>query len=792
MKKIIFPLFTIFSIAYSGLYAQSIKGVITDSKNHQPVAYATVSLLKGADSSQLKGALAGENGGYLFENLKPGKYLLSAQMVGYARQMVPVTLETPDLKMDINLSQDIKQLGEVTVKSSRPLVERRADKIIFNVENSVVAAGNNTLELLKMTPMVSLTPENGIKLKGKENVMLMLDGKTVPGATLSDLLQSLSAEQISKIELITNPSAKYDAAATGGIINIVTKKGTNMGLNGIANFSATESNHGKYSGGLSLNDRNSRINLYGTLNARDGKGYRNEELTRLLDIGGAAETLQTPFEMFTHSKAVSGKVGIDYTLNELSSIGFSVDGIFSRSDNRTHAVSPFRNSAGNIDSVLTSASNPRRNNNYTAYDLYYKNKLGEDGGELLLDLNQTHFNGLSRQHLNMQLVPTGTGEPVENSLEDNSTRSLFNITTFQADYTLPLKDGLLLESGIKDTYTHSGNQSFNQQQNGLTSPPDSSFTSYKENILAGYVNFTKQVKTWKLQAGIRTEQTDARLSNGGLNDDYLKLFPSALISKKFSDNYQLTIDYTSRITRPAYEALIPFVVPVDRYSQEKGNPDLKPEYANSFELINNIRGITLTFAYTHTHNAIADFIQQDPQTLVWTFSKGNFTRKQSFSVALQLPVTVTGWWNMDNSLLGFYDSYSSDNVGGAAYDHSKFSCTINSINTFSLPYNLKAELNAVYGSPSISGLYQVSHTSGVDAGVSRSFLEKKLNIKLAVNDIFHDNGYHLSSNAGNIHLYGQSYTDSRRVIFALSYKFGKNRPLVTPNKENLNKQRLNL
>lgn len=757
----------------STLSAQNIKGVLSDSQNHAVLSFSTVALLKAADSSRVKAVLTDDKGMYHFENVKAGNYLLAGQTMGYDKKLIPFIQANEDQTINITLLPQAKQLNEVTVKSQKPLIEHRADRTVFNVENSIVATGNNGLELLRMTPLVTINQLNGISLKGKANVMIMLDGKIVPAETVTNLLQSLSAEQITKIELITSPSAKYDASATGGIINIITKKGTGMGLNGMANLVASRSHYNRYSGGLSLNYRNNRFNIYGNINLRDSKSYKNENLTRYLQSGNEPVTLETPTEVFGHGKSETGKLGVDYTLNKTSVLGVAFDGLFSQSDSRATAISSFRNAAGRLDSVLTSASRPGSDVKYTSYDLNYKNKINVKGEELVVDLTHSRYSGLTKQELMAQMAAVSVVKPSEEISSDNRTRSLFNITTFQTDYTLPLNSGTMLETGVKEVNTSSRNESTNQDVNMLNDALNSSNTSYKENILAGYLNMSRQLKSLKLQAGLRAEQTNARLSTTGLDMNYLNLFPNALIEKKFSDKYQLSLSYSSRINRPDYESLIPFVVPIDRYTQEKGNADLKPEYANSFELTGNMNSILVTVGYTHTHNAIVDFIEQDLQTKVWTFTKNNFRKMENFNTSVFIPVSITSWWSTNNTLMGSHNSYASDDVGGAMYNRGRFSYTISSIQTFLLPKDIKAELNGSYNSSNIYGLYEISHTSMINLGLSKAFLEKKLNIKFGMNDIFHTTGYHIKTDAGSIRLNGFSYTDSRRATLSVSYKFGK-------------------
>ncbi|HEX6427101.1 MAG TPA: outer membrane beta-barrel protein, partial [Niastella sp.] len=755
MKKPIL-LFAFITICYS-LCAQRIQGIISDAGTRQPLVNATVSLLMATDSSLVKGALAGDDGSYHLANLQPGNYLLSVQMMGFIRQIIPVTITATELTIDVRLTAEIKQLGEVTVKATRPLVERRSDKVIFHVENSIVASGNDALELLKMTPTVSVSSGNGIRLKGKEHVLVMLDGKMVPEETLEDVLHGLSAEQISTIELVYTPTASNDASASGGIINILTKKGMGRGFNGVANVSALESRYGKYNGGVSLNWRPGKINLYGTINGRKDKAYKNEVIERQLDAGnGLSQAMHTPAELFTDAKTVSGKVGLDYTLTSRTTIGISADGIFSASNNNMLAMSSFINETGGTDSSLISESQPARNNNYSSFDLYFKNKLNAKGDQLALNINQTHFNGLTHQTVNTTIYPTYP-TPGGYALSNNSTRTIIDITMAQADYTLALPHGLSLGTGFKELYTQSKNRSTSEEVNGLPQEPALQATGYKENIVAGYLLLTRQWKQVRVQAGLRAEHSHSRLNGTEVNSDYLDLFPSAMVSKKISDKYQVSLNYTSRIHRPSYKALIPFVVPIDRYTQEKGNPDLQPAYSNSIELVSTIGKLIFTLGYTHIRDVITDFIEQDPQTRVWTITKGNFSRKEQFDATLVLPVTVTRWWSTNNTLQGFYNSFvdKTGKVGGVIYDRGKYSCSINSINTFLLPQNIKSELTAVYNSAYIDGFYQVSHSSAINLGLSKTFFEKKLTLKLAVNDLFHRSGYSFQSNSGNLHLTGR-------------------------------------
>jgi outer membrane cobalamin receptor len=755
--------------------SSNLMGKITEAQTHQPVAYATIELLK-ADSSRVKGALANENGTFHFDGVKIGHYIISIKALGYATKKMSVSIVEGANIQDIGISRQSKELQEVSIRATKPLIENKNDRIIMNVENSVVAAGNNVLELIKMAPLVKLDQNDKITLKGKTNVLIMLDGKALPGETLGAVMQNISAEQVAKIELITNPSAKYDASASGGIINIITRKGTDMGLNGTATIGASRSSYNRFNTGLTMNYRTKKLNVYGNIYYRDGKSSKNETLTRFLSSGTDQQTLETPSILRGHSTSESGKIGIDYNPNKTTVIGFAFDGIFSQVSNNLKATSNFSSGGQSSDSTLKSTSNPKNNIKFTSYNLNYKNTLDTTGEELLINLTHSRFDGLNRQDLFAEMRRASVDPSLQSYNSSNRTVSLFNITTFQTDYTHPFNKNTSLELGLKESYTASRNESSNIGNNFINDTTGISRTRYTENVIAGYLNLSKQLRRLKIQAGLRAEQTNAQLTTNNYKSSYLNLFPSAGIEESFSDHYQISLTYSRKISRPDYESLIPFIIPIDRYSEEKGNPNLKPEYSNSFELTNTYKNISITLGYTRTNQAITDFINQNLQTNVWSFTKANFDKMENFSIALNIPLTITKWWDVSNSVFGTHISYYDKNIGGETFDQAAYSASISSINSFSLPDQIKAEVTGNYNSPSLSGLYHISHNYQINAGISKLFINNLARVRLGINDIFHSAGYKINTDFGSLRFNGSSYTDSRRVTLSLSYKFGKKIP----------------
>lgn len=754
MMKRIGCMLTFFFI-HIQLFSQSIQGSVRDSL--QPLPFATILLLNADDSSRLKGTLSNEQGMYRFDNIKSGVYLLSVQMIGYIRIYTSVQINGNIIR-NFLLSADNKLLKTVTVTDSKPLVEQHADRMIFNVQNSAVAAGNNAMELLQMAPLVTIDPNGGINLKGKAHVLVMVDGRIIPNETLDNILTSLSAEQIAKIELITSPSAKYDAGATGGIINIITKKGTDMGMNGTGNMGASQSAYSRYNGGVSLNYRNSNFNIYGTLSGRKGRSYRSEQSTRTLYHDTV--TLRTPTSLFGNWDSETGKIGIDYNLDKNNQIGAAIDVLSDHTNNRLVAVNNFIGMDGVPDSTYTTNSHPGGHVTYLAYNLNYKGKT------LSADFTYMQYNDLTRQNLVTDIYNVQTNTMGTQTVSATRTQANYNLLTAQVDYSLPRG----FESGVKIVRTRSANNL-----------NDTMHTRYEENIFAGYINVNRQWKTLKLQAGVRAEQTDAALSGVGVH--YFNVFPGIALSQQFSADWRMGLSFTSRINRPAYESLIPFVIPIDTYSQEVGNANLKPEYANSTDFTNTYRNISLTLNYTHTRDAITDFVYESAGTKIWSYTKGNFKKLESYSASLFVPFTVTKWWTSNNTLLGIHSIYSSDNVGGEMFSRGSFSVNVNSINSFTLVNGFRAELTGNYNSAAVYGLYNISAYSQINIGISRAFLSDKLNVKVGVNDLFHASGYTLSMHAGTLDSYGYSRYDSRRATISVSYKFGKE---IAPAKQRAN------
>jgi outer membrane receptor protein involved in Fe transport len=630
---------------------------------------------------------------------------------------------------------DTIRLKEINVRSTKLLIRQKSDRIIINVENSITASGNNVMELIRMAPLVRINQNDKITLKGKENVLIMLDGKALPGETLMAVLQNLSAEQVARIELITNPSAKYDAAASGGIINIITKKETGIGLNGTINGGISQSNYTRYNTGLAMNYRTKNVNIYGNLYYRKNRSTKNETLIR--------QTMSSSSILFGRSTAETGKIGIDYNPDKTSTIGFAMDGVFSQVNNQLNATAKFP------DSTRPSTSRPKHNISFTSYNLNYKKTFDTTGRELLINLTHSGYNG--------KLVTKIS--PPENRY---TTSSLFNITTFQADYSQPQ-----IELGIKESYTSSDNK---------LSSDTTTATHYRENIIAAYFNLSKQLKQVKIQLGLRTEQTNTSLYS---TNSYIGFFPSALIEKKFSENYLLALTYARKINRPDYESLIPFVIPIDRYTEEKGNPGLKPEYSNTFELTSTLKQLSLTLGYTHTSKAITEYVLQNQLTNVWSFTRTNFDKMENFSLAINIPLTITKWWSANTAIFGMHASYSDKSIS----TQSAYSYNINTTNSFSLSNRLNAELTGTYNSANVFGIYHISDNYQVNAGISQTFLKKKVKVKLSVSDIFHSTGYKLYTDVSTFHFNGSNYTDSRRISLSCSYKFGGKIP-PAPDKSN--------
>jgi iron complex outermembrane recepter protein len=791
MKKMAIKLIYIFLFILTGIintFAQqigSINGHLT-GVNSKPLGYATVSLLNVRDSTLVRGTICSETGDYSFDHIANGTYFVKASALGYATKTSQPFTITKDLLVvsvpEIELTAVSHSLNAVTVTASRPLIEHTAEGTIVNVANSILATGNSVLDILQRAPGVSVDKDGNISLKGKQGVNVMIDNKStyLSPAQLATLLRSTDGTTVQSIELISNPSAKYDAAGNSGIINIRLKKNKKKGTNGTIVLGAGYGKYYKDNESISLNHRQGRINIFGSFNRHDDQTAQNIDVNKIVTDNNSANTY---FKQHTFISGTgynnSYRGGLDYNVTAKNTIGFLVSGYFNSEADKNND----HNYLGSRQDVTDSYQNTLSgiNQHYHNFDLNINDRLAIDtsGQQLSIDLDYSRFNNQAlMQHDTYSFNADGSVMAPPAFLR-TQTPSIINVRTAKADYTLPVSKSIKLEAGAKFSDVRTDNILDARKQLNGQYVDDTLLTNhfkYDERISAGYIMLNKSYKNYTVQAGVRTEYTSSTgiLVNAGQNSvkrSYLDFFPSVFINHTINDKNELGISYSRRIDRPGYDVLNPFIYYVDQYTYQVGNPFLKPQYTNKFELnytYNKV--INASVGYSHTSDVITDLFVTKGDTSI--DENLNLNSQNAYDIDVNVPYTISKWWTGNFDITGFYTQVKSDTLLGGHLNKSKAAFQFKTTQTFVLGKDFKAELITNYSSPSIMGIYIMKPYYGVDAGVSRSFAANKLNIKLAVNDIFNTYSMIATANYQSDNIYFKQKGETRVARLTLSYNFG--------------------
>jgi len=764
-----------------------LNGKVIDEKS-APVMYGAVSLIRAVDSTQVKSVITTEKGEFGFINLAAGTYFLTVEWIGYQKKLNgPFTIDTNHQLLNITqiiLLPETKQLNTVSIVGKKPLIERKSDMLIMNIANSTLAAGNTALEILSKAPGITVDNDGNISLRGKVGVSIMIDGKLTYLSTsqLVNLLRTTDGNSIQTIELMTNPSAKYDALGTGGIINIRLKKNTKYGINGTL---TTGGGYGKYyksDAGITLNHRSKNINIFGNYNYVNNKDFETLNVTRSTTTGDEKTYFDQQGRDVTLRKNNSYKAGIDYYMGDKNIIGFVMSGYATNMNATNNVRTLIGNRAASVDSSVTGLSPGNSKYRNQTYNLNYKSVLDTSGQELNVDFDYSRFSSANNVTYNNSFYNALEAINKAPFIFRNGTPTTVKILAGKIDYTYPFNAKLKLETGIKSSYVTTDNdfQSENfENGNWINDLSKSNRFTYKEQVNAAYAKLDKEFKSTTLQVGLRAEMTNSEgnsVTTGSVvKRDYTDLFPSVFIHQNLSKDHEIGFSYSSRINRPDYQSLNPFLYFADLYTYSQGNPQLKPEYANSFELSYGYKKTTnVTFGYIHTRDVMTTTLLTDPIKKTLSIFEQNLASRNTVSMNINRPVVITSWWNTNNDATIYYSRFSSPDLLGAPFKNGKLTYMANSIHTFTINSSVNAEFSANYQSSQVFGTYIAKPIYGVDLGISKSFVDKKANIKLSASDLFNTRQINVKS-AIPLQDYNLSQKQEGRIFrLSFSYNFGSN------------------
>jgi iron complex outermembrane recepter protein len=771
-------------------FAQNITGTVHDEQGRS-MNGSTVSLLLARDSSVLKLAATQNNGQYRFSDAKAGRYLIQITNVGYANYTsAAFEVASTDITIPVvALSKSTGDLKGVTVTARRPIVEVKADKMIVNVEGTINSVGNDALELLRKSPGVSVDKDDNISLSGKNGVQVYIDGRPSPltGADLAAYLRSLQSAQIEAIELITNPSAKYEAAGNAGIINIRLKRNKSYGANGSVNAGWNIGKFAKYNGGGALNYRNKKWNLFSNFNINHGnnENYFNLYRTTAVDTSFTQHSI-----MHNHYTGFNFKGGADYYADSRNTFGVMVNGnlgdnTFENNNHTDIAYIP----TNTVDRLLVAnnhTESSRRNVNFNA-NYRFADTMGHT---LNIDADYGFYNNKNNQ-LQPNDIYDASGEDFkENETYNMITPSNIDISSIKADYEQDFKGGKL-GIGTKISYVKTDNtfQRFNVSNGGSFEDNYNNF-KYTENINGLYVNYNKQFKKGiMLQAGLRAENTNSKGHSVGfrwdygtekklvidstLNRNYTDLFPSASVTFNKNPMQQWSLTFSRRIDRPSYQQLNPFEFNLDKYTFQRGNTALRPQYTNSFGVTNTYKQkLNTTLNYSHVEDVFA-IVPDNEGTKGFIMTK-NVATQDIVSLNISMPFSYK-WYSIFANLNSYYSHFKGDIGHGNKVDLDVVSFNGYAQQSFKLGKTTTAELSSFYSAPSVwQGTLKSKEMWGIDAGLSQTIFKGKATVKTTVTDIFKTMHWAGSSNVTGQVLRVNGGWESRQFKLNLTYRFGNN------------------
>jgi hypothetical protein len=795
MRKLVL-LIAGFVLTGSTMLAQQVTGSVKDQQG-KAVEKATVSLLNGKDSAVVKLAVTGSSGKFSFVIPQTGAYLVSVSHVGFATVYSapfevpgPGEVSLPDMVID----KTTGNLTGVTVTSKRPMVEVKADKTILNVEGTINATGNTALELLRKSPGVMLDKDDNISLMGKNGVQVYIDGKPTPlaGADLANYLRTLQSTQIEAIELITNPSAKYDAAGNAGIINIKLKKNKAFGTNGSANVGYNIGVFPKYNAGINVNHRNKGVNVFGNYNYNNTK--QNNAFNLYRTIGNSFFDGRTPMIMDMESHGF--KAGVDFFIDKKNTFGVLLNGNLSENSFNNNSRTSIGNlSTGIVDSILVANNTNDMGRNNVNFNLNYR-FADTAGRELNLDADY----GLYRNDGN-QLQPNYYYDPTGTILKRQLLYRFISPTdidiyTMKADYEQHFKKGRLGMGAKYSTISTANNfQRYDLSQlkpeiRTLDIERSNQF-DYQENIFALYLNYNKQLKGVMFQAGLRMENTLSEGNSYGLNADatvnkgnvksfkrnYTDFFPSAALTFNKNPMNQWGISYSRRIDRPAYQDLNPFEFKLDENTFQRGNINLRPQYTNIITLTNTYKfKLNTSLSYSRVTDVFAQLVDTTEKTKSFITRK-NFDSRDVVGLNISYPFMYKNYMAFVN-FSGNYTKYRA-NLGTGNRTISIDAASFNIYQQHSLKFGKKkdwtGEISGWYNTPALwEGAFRSKAMWSVDGGLQKTIFKGKGTFKVSVSDIFFSMKWKGELNFTGQKTIASGNFESRQLRTSLVWRFGSN------------------
>lgn len=778
----------------------TITGKIIEKTSKLPLEYATVTLKNSKNPKLIFGGITDNNGAYTVE-ISPGIYDVSFEFISFKPTFLSQKklTETVDLGT-IGLEEDATQLNEVVVRAEKTTVEIKLDKKVYNVGQDMIVKGGTASDVLDNVPSVTVDPDGNVALRGNDNVKILIDGRPTNAINIADALKTISADALDKIEVITNPSARYDAEGGGGIINILLKKGKNQGINGT--LIGTVGNPRNYGLASNINYKSENFNLFSSLGYNDSKSPGNSLTdTDYLNPDGTVQ--KTINERSTRER---GRKGFNYTIG--------LDWYLDKTLTWTNSFNYRKNDGSNPDNVYLYNYEPnntyvrnRYNDQFTntkdlEYAFNFTKKFKREGHKLTVD--GSFSNNLDNDASTITDFVIGQETLATKESTQNFQTQKRNL--LQTDYVLPLGKNSQFEAGYKGDF----NELLTDYKVGSLDgsgnyTPNTNYTNtldYKEKINALYTQFGSKINKFSFLLGMRYEDSNIDINllttKDYNNKKYHNFFPSTFLTYQLSEQSTISLNYSKRISRPRSRFINPFSSYSSNVNIFQGNPDINPSYTDAYDIgyMNKWNKVTFsTSMYFNRTKDVFQFIRRPNGEYVTTIVDGqtvvtpvilstpiNLSDEDRFGFEFNVNYTPYKWWKL-NGNFNFFQSKTTGNYSYTLEDtgeivNEDFNKTAASWFTrvsskISLPYKIDWQTNATYNAPQSNAQGRSLGTYGVNLAFSKDILKDQATLALNVNDLFNSRKRISETHLATLNSYSEQQWRQRQINLSFTYRFNK-------------------
>ncbi|WP_442591401.1 outer membrane beta-barrel protein [Pedobacter sp. AW31-3R] len=753
------------------------------SVNRKSIPFANITMTKEGDTNNQVTFTTDSAGKFEFLFAYTEALSMTISAVGYnstAVKKIPAINADHMIDMgNIILKDQSISLDSVTIRANPKLIQRKIDRYVINLEESMVATGYNLVEGMQYLPGLFVNERDQVQVNGKSGLIFFVNGKRIyaVGEQLTSILKGYQTDQIKSIEVITNPPASYDAEGSAGIINIILKKAHGIGSNGDVNLSHTRGRKYLYSNGsINYNYQGKKLGFYSSLNVNQTRSIGYYYVNRNYEVVPSPFSFNQADTTLDKKPTFNYNIQSDYNLTRNSIVSVGINGLFQKLNSDYNSSTLAYNGQQSLDSSFVTQNRSDLTSMNFASNVGYQLKLDTIGTQLNLGYVFSVFRDKKDVAYNTSFYDSDGLE--KRGMDRNTSYNPTNldIHSFKADYISTLWSKNKVEIGIKTSFikTYNSIAFFNLNTMEFIADRSNQFT-YNEHIFAGYLNWNRSFKSWEIQAGLRLENTSTRGEAVSIDavskKDYLNLFPSLFIKKSLNEDNDVVFSYSRRIQRPNYQSLNPLKFYYDPYFYEEGNPNLSPQITNSFELNYTFKDYILSAGIKDSKNFIqSEFSNQNDTTRVFTFNTVNIDSYKSYYAILILPFTVNTWLKSQFDFNYGYDTYKGQTNSGVV-DSKLGAYSLRLNNNFILNKTASITLFTYYKSRRIDAQTHYNSYFITSIAIRKSLLKSRAALRLTLTDLFNTQNSKGTVDFANQYFRSRYYWDARRIGLSFTYKF---------------------